>query len=494
MSRKRNGAAPLIALIALVAGAAVADAAPPWAAPPARAGSFTDSEARVFTLLDKKSGPLRKRIGRLRALPDGSLLFTRLLGPGPNLWRLHIDGRLQRLRWAGSVIALATERAGTALLIREGRTVVERVHLDARRRSRVADVARARGFPRQGFSRRALLAALDDGTILASDGRRLWQRGVNGRFGQLPSTGSMTAIAPLADGAFAVTSEGGKATRVAAGHRRPLAPGWDVEGGLAGFGAGDAVATSLRATEGQGPVLTIVRADGSVTRQPWNDDGTLGDGDGVAVGGMHWPTPISMTVAADGSLVFAAKRTIRAVVPPDSSRARIAITQTSYRSFGDGAVNYFAGRGGIVTLRLRQGTTAVALIRSRTEGGEGTLRLSRPPDRGVYDLRLQLRTRSGIAATRAHIDHRVELPLDEGEIAIELQEADSEGDEGGRVGTRVGQCHRSAPLVIGCLLIAFASGSGAPDGDQEPVAMAWAELQPDGDILTWQEPLAAKQP
>lgn len=75
----------------------------------------------------------------------------------------------------------------------------------------------------------------------------------------------MTAIAPLADGAFAVTSEGGKATRVAAGHRRPLAPGWDVEGGLAGFGAGDAVATSLRATEGQGPVLTIVRADGSVT-------------------------------------------------------------------------------------------------------------------------------------------------------------------------------------------------------------------------------------
>jgi hypothetical protein len=122
------------------------------------------------------------------------------------------------------------------------------------------------------------------------------------------------------------------------------------------------------------------------------------------------------------------------------------------------------------------------------------LRLPRLPEPGVYDLRLRLRTRSGMAETRARIDYRAELPLYEASIAIELREADAEGDEGGPVGTRVGPCHRIAPRIVGCLLLAFTSGAGAPDDDGAvPVAKAWAEFQPDGDIRTWQEPLAAEQ-
>ena len=110
-------------------------------------------------------------------------------------------------------------------------------------------------------------------------------------------------------------------------------------------------------------------------------------------------------------------------------------------------------------------------------------------------MSLRLRTPSGIAQTRARVDLRAELPLNEASTAIELREADSDGDEGGRVGTRIGTCHRSAPRVVGCSLIAFTSGAGVPDGYAEsgPVAMAWAELQLDGDIRTWQEPLAAEQ-
>src|SRR4051794_23386597 len=135
----------------------------------ARAGSFLDPDARLFTL-HWPHGPSADP-GRLRALPDGSVIFASPISEdvAAALWRLRLDGRIERLAWAGPTVGDAVDRRGNLVLIRPGSTVIERLDLRTRRRSIIADLARAGGSTRPHFSQAALLAGLDDGAVVVSD-------------------------------------------------------------------------------------------------------------------------------------------------------------------------------------------------------------------------------------------------------------------------------------------------------------------------------------
>jgi hypothetical protein len=109
------------------------------------------------------------------------------------------------------------------------------------------------------------------------------------------------------------------------------------------------------------------------------------------------------------------------------------------------------------------------------------------PAPGVYTVRLRLTTPSGGAETVAVIDTRQVLPSHEARSALKSAFEESTGDEGGRSGTRLGDCRRQAPRAIRCLLINFeysfafdGPDLGAESEINSPAAWVTATLLNDG--------------
>ena len=461
-------------------------------APAASAGTFRDADARVFTL-QWQDDRIGADLGRLRPLPDGGVLFTADRS-GPNLWRLHLDGRLERVSWAGRVVALAVEPAGTALVIRQGRTRIERLQLDSRRRATVGDASRAPGVALRSIRRGAYLAALGDGSIAVSDAAKIWRLTPGGRFRRLPSRGYVAGLAPMPGGELLVIA-GARATIRSGPRWGAVARPWDdsLSGGMAVTADGVVVTT----TASPAPALAELHASGAVSRHEWSDAATMGDGDGVGLAGLRWPTPPSMAVTTDGSLLFSTGRRIRAIVPADSPRPRLAFTQGTYESLLHGRVDYHATGAGELRLVLRRKGETVMTAAGEATGGDGTLALPRPPSPGVYDVRLRLTSGPAVSEARARVDLREILPLDEAAGAA-AAETSNDGDEGGGAGTRVGPCERQAPLVVRCVLLFFETGNDIHEGGdasyvtEVPSALAWAQLERDGGFRTWREELAER--
>ena len=134
-----------------------------------------------------------------------------------------------------------------------------------------------------------------------------------------------------------------------------------------------------------GPIpLALARFDlnGSVSRlitPTLRPRTVLGSGDGLPLylEQLHQPREANaMALATDGSLLFAAGRGLRALVPPASPRPRVAITQDAFGAFPSGRPRYVTGTAGTVAAVVRQGTRQVATGRGAAAfPGEGELSL-----------------------------------------------------------------------------------------------------------------------
>jgi hypothetical protein len=252
---------------------------------------------------------------------------------------------------------------------------------------------------------------------------------------------------------------------------------------------------------------TIVRVgqDGAVTSlltpstRPLQ---TLGNGDGLTLFRHELPTGQSdgyggaFALTSDGTLLFTEDfdfdrpgTGLRALVPAASLRPRIALTQGAFAAFARGSIRYIAPVPGTVHViaRRRGDGGVVEGLGQVTQAGEGELALRSVPSPGRYTLRLELATGSGAAATVAHLDTRRVLPRREARSALKSAYEDSDGDEGGSMGTTLGTCRHRAPRKIRCQLLYFDYGyefDGPHVGQwsyvDEPFAWVTATLLNDG--------------
>jgi hypothetical protein len=159
--------------------------------------------------------------------------------------------------------------------------------------------------------------------------------------------------------------------------------------------------------------------------------------------------------ATDGSLLFldASHHALRALVPPDSPRPRIVVTQAGFASLGKGRIRFWASRPGAVTATVGRGGAEVVHARGDAVAvGDGALALQSLPA-GRYVLRLRLTTPSGgVAETLEHVDTRRVLQRRVAIAVLKGAFEDSDGDEGGGEANRVHNCRRRSPRVISCLL------------------------------------------
>jgi hypothetical protein len=411
------------------------------AAPTARAGSFLDDDAAVFTLQRAWTGEFPSGVARLRAMPDGGFVFV---SPTHRMrvWRFSLDGRREELPWSGRNENVTVGPDGAIYVMRIRSTLVERLDLRRRRRVPVADLAHARGFPhlREGLST-VTLARDAAGATMVGSGSWLWRVAPNGRITRrrLPGVISQLAFSPA--GGFVASLAGGVYALDPDGAARPLAQA--AAGGRPFAVLADGRILVLNDEQQLVPSI-VDPVSGTSSALRWSDAETLGDGDGVGLSRERWSSPVSMTVGADGSLLMAAEGgRIWAIVPRDSRRARTAIGQQTYSSLLNGQVHYLAGPGPL-TLEVRAGDRLITRTRSVAPGGSGTLVVpTLPPD--AYDLLLS--TAGGRLEARARVDLRLEWPLEDAEAALGGW-TDTDGDEAGywgRLPARVGAWKRAPP-------------------------------------------------
>lgn len=155
-------------------------------APVASAGSFTDPDARAFTLTTDRD------VRSVVALGDGSAVY----GSGKTVVRVTPEGAMTRVRVPEEVGSLAPERSGSVMMVgRWGRTVW-RVNLRTRRTARVATIEPADGLsPGDGLT---ALATFADGPILVAGGVHYWQVTRAGTVRRLPDTRGLSAAYEMA--------------------------------------------------------------------------------------------------------------------------------------------------------------------------------------------------------------------------------------------------------------------------------------------------------
>jgi hypothetical protein len=245
--------------------------------------------------------------------------------------------------------------------------------------------------------------------------------------------------------------------------------------------------------------IVRVGADGTVAdlvRPRVRPAGPLGNGDGLPLFRDELPAGdehmSAFALAGDGSLFIARDAYdqpgtgLRALVPPDSPRPRVALTQQAFAIFGLGRVGFGTSVPGSVSVVARS-RAATVTGRGVAVAGNGELTLDSVPPPGRYTVRVRLTTTSGRAETRALIDTRPVLPVREGRAEVTSAYAYSDGDEGGHMGTQVGDCHRREQRVIRCLLLFFESSHELWEPElgrwsllNEPVAWVTATLRNDG--------------
>jgi hypothetical protein len=446
---------------------------------PARAGSFLDPDARLFTL-QWPDGPAAGRpsagAGRLRALPDGGMLFSSGLTDETatsGLFRLSQDGRLEPLLAGRPFAAQTVTPTGELVITRHRGTAIERLEPLTGRRTVIADLAPVLGRTR--FERlNGALAALDDGSFVVSNGPSIWRVSAAGAIARVRGNREdVLALVALPGGGFAAEEPG--ALLIAPAGRPPRRFFVTSFGGIAPSGDGRVLTTTH--DEDERPALTLVDQAGQLTRLPSTAGQAFSDGDGGPLAQAVWSEPRSMVVAADGSLIFIADDDrIRALVPADSPRTRIALAESTRQTLELGRVGYWTSvGGGALTLEIRAGEHVVARATGTAVAGGGELTLPAPPP-GRYELRLRVANGAGAAEARGDVDIRTALTVPEGREALRDVALRAPGDR------RFGPCSQRSPQTVECVVLTTRLAAGGVL--TRPTALARATIGADHKVVT----------
>lgn len=481
--------------------------------PSAWASDFADPDARVFTLAPGA------RVTAIAPMSDGSVVYAldgEFVRPGQRtpgrLMRLSSAGALRELRASGAH-ALAAESQGSLLVVPEpeiGKPSVRTIErVDPQTGATTVLATLPLHGTNTGRSFIEAITALDDGVVIASTWDGFFAIYPDGSVRRIPLKGGAVEqgeLVAVSGGRFAWRSGSGRLVIAdTAGRWRSLVK---VSGPIAASGDGGvlAVAPVKGARSGSARVVVRVGDDATITprvaprRRP---PGVLGNGDGLPLLQGVLPATSSegaIAVASDGSLLFAdlsyerdRSEGLRAVVPADSARPRIALSQAAYSGFDRGRVGYLAGTPGTVSVEvLRRGNSVLHAQQHTSAAGEGELSLPGLPLPAGYEVRLRLTTDAGEADVRAPVDTRRVLPVAEAREVLRGEFEITDGDEGGVYGIVIGACHRPAPRVVRCLLNDFDLGVEFEPGPlhgrwwqiQRPIEWATAILRRDGHLRT----------
>lgn len=437
----------------------------------------------MFTVLRGLKGPVGVEV-----VPGGDVLVVRPTGDDQSessrLWRLTLNGRFEQIGLLPVEVSdFVPESASRMLVIPYESRRVERYDIVTGQGSVVADLSAIGLEP--GFEGPPLteLVVLDDGSIVVSDGNGVWViHGNEVRAVVRPADDvAVESLTPWAGGAFAYVSDAyptNTVVRIGDDRRRRTLARYGPFTGVTLAPAGDAVVAvvtkpiaRLSNTSVLGPVASrtqILRiAMRSVRRLVAQriDAPVYGNGDGYGPTGFMGAS--RALIGGDGSLLFwegdntyGVDNQLRALIPQQSPRLRLALRPTTWRSFRRGLVHYSASAAGELDLRVRDARRKlITRMSTRTSAGAGTLRLRHPLPRGDYDVRLTLRTSQGGRATAtANITTRTLLSMRLARKALERDYSQSEGDGGGAGGQEVSdRCVRRDSRRIDCRLIVFDS-------------------------------------
>ena len=479
----------------------------------ARAADFADPGARVFGLAHGGT------VSAIATLPNGDVVYAfagelkRNRFTAGKLMRVTASGASYEVRGDGADL-LAPESPETVLRVREFDSDVERVDVRDGTVTTVTSPLSPRGDRLDSAIRG--LTVLEDGTAVLATQTAFYEIAPDGRLGRLalspPISAQHPSMAPLQGRRFAYSASEGLMIGDLTGGRRLLAGG--ISGPIAASGDGGVLAidaSSVGASADPASHVVRIGPDGTVTERLAVFDrppGVMGTGSGLALFKDHLPSRSldtnALALAGDGSLVFADPgviwgrkvRGLRALVPPDSGRPGIALTQNGFATVASGGVRYVTSVPGTVTVIARRGQNVIAEGHGEApSAGEHEIALDSVPPASRYELRLRLTTPVGGAEALESIDTRPVLPLREARAALGSAYEDSIGDEGGSDGTKLGTCRRDAPRVVRCLLLVFTSTyhfSGPEAGrwsyESWPVDWVTATLLNDG-VHTAREPL-----
>jgi hypothetical protein len=452
----------------------------------AHTATFADPGARVVTLD-------RGHVTAVAALPGGDVVFA----VGGRIERLTADGHRFRVR-ADGADALAAESEQTVLRVPESGRGIERVDV---RTGALTPLPALPANPEIDA-----LTVLADGTVIAATFERPFAIAPGGQVTTLEGGSIVTELAPLGT-RFVFLGTDGLAVQALTGAPQTLAAG-PLSGPLAASGDGAVLALAYlqptvdqredepargkcsrfappSCTDWSGSYsLTVTRvgADGTQTPMlalPARPASATGDGDGLALFSEPFLSEETgrLALADDGSLVFTdISGHLRALVPPDSPRPRIALT-----GFGAG-VHYAASAPGTVSVTVRGRKDFQA------SGSGGEVRLPSAPPPGRYVVRLRLTTLTGgTAETVQRVDTRPVLPLRDARSALHTAYEDSHGDEGGGDRTQLGDCARRSAREVRCGLLyqeIIQQFDGPHEGSYDiygiPAASVTARLLADG--------------
>ena len=266
-------------------------------------------------------------------------------------------------------------------------------------------------------------------------------------------------------------------------------------GGIAATGDGRAIASLSADAPGGAATFALIAADGTLTSLGAPTTLVFGAGDGLP-GPVRMPDATGgLTVAGDGTLLFATDRALRELAAA-SPRPRVAFTQRAYETFGAGRISYFAPIPGRIEIEVMHGGQTVDRVAGAAGPGEGEIALSRPPGRATYRLRLRLTGATGVADAIATMDTRTALPMKEALASLRTFES-SEGDDAGAVGSTLGPCVRETARAVSCLVLDFLDGvafdtTGDVFHRDVPAAKATATLRADG-LVTSRLPLTVNR-
>ena len=429
------------------------------ACPVAGAGSYLDPDARVFTI------ELPQHLGAAQAvaLPDGAIVISPSQGRTA-LWLLRPDGTVSALPIYQPYINAIGPLGGDVVLSSGARVLRLRVPSQL---TGIADLAAA-APPDESFE---ALAGLDDQTIVAIGAeRRVWRIRMDGSAQRLPlGVAALPAIAPLAGGTFAFVQQ-----RLNSPDRpRLVAVGPQGQQTVLSDNPLVVVSTGAVLASGDGRVL-FVRETADVEHEELALAASDGTTQAVAV--LPGPAPARdaqdgipltqlrriqpLVVAADGSLLFDGEDgRLRAVVPADSPRPRIAIAPDVMRAVAEPALPYISGTDGALDLTVQLDGSVVMHVAGATVAGAGELPLPSTLPHGRLSLRLRFDGPAGIALSSLPLDTRTELPIRDARDAIAKVVTGRAADEGGGIETTVGRCVRRSPLAVRCVLIEAVWGS-----------------------------------